>query len=245
MPNGWWFLFFLGNQNFQTLKKEYIGGKIMYWTILIIIGITAYAASGALVAIEAKYSFIGVFVLGLTTAFGGGTIRNLLIGAPVSAIWESQTIAIVFATLAVIVLLPLRWTQHWKRWGLFFDSIGLATFALQGALSVKLIDGHLGLMLLAAMFTGLGGGMIRDLLAGKNPLALKEEIHAVLALLCGFYVWCGWTNPLQLSLAVFVVVAVRMVAIRYSIGFTFPYSLETNKPKAVSKLMERQMDQAG
>ena len=197
----------------------------MYWTILIIIGITAYAASGALAAIEAEYSFVGVFVLGLTTAFGGGTIRNLLIGAPVSATWDTQTIAIVFLTLAVIVMLPLKWTQHWKRWGLFFDSIGLATFAIQGALTVKLIDGHLGLMLVAAMFTGLGGGMIRDLLAGKKPLALKEEIHAVLALLCGFYVWMDWTTPLQLTLAVFMVVTVRMFAIRRSLALKLPYNL--------------------
>ena len=205
----------------------------MYWTILLIIGITAYAASGALVAIEAEYSFIGVFVLGLTTAFGGGTIRNLLIGAPVSAIWDSQTITIVFLTLAVIVMLPLKWTQHWKRWGLFFDSIGLATFAIQGALTVKLIDGHLGLMLLAAMFTGLGGGMIRDLLAGKKPLALKEEIHAVLALFCGFYVWMDWTTPLQLTLAVFMVVTVRMFAIRRSLSLKLPYSLikKANPPQ--------------
>lgn len=203
----------------------------MFWIILIIIGITAYAASGALVAIEVEYSFVGVFVLGLTTAFGGGTIRNLLIGAPVSEIWDTQTIAIVFVTLAVIVLLPLRWTQHWNKWGLFFDSIGLATFALQGALTVKLLDGPLGLMLLAAMFTGLGGGMIRDLLAGKKPLALKEEIHAILTMFCGVYVWLGWTTPLQLSLAVFIVVTIRMFAIRSSISFSFPYSLVKNKPK--------------
>lgn len=206
----------------------------MSWTILIIIGITAYAASGALVAIEAEYSFVGVFVLGLTTAFGGGTIRNLLIGAPVSEMWDSQTIAIVFVTLAVIVLLPLRWTQHWKRWGLFFDSIGLATFALQGALTVQLLDGHLGLMLLAAMFTGLGGGMIRDLLAGKKPLALKEEIHAVLTMFCGIYVWLDWTTPIQLSLAVFIVITVRMIAIRSSVSFNFPYRL-------VKKQMQQEM----
>lgn len=196
----------------------------MTWTILIIIGITAYAASGALVAIEAEYSFVGVFVLGLTTAFGGGTIRNLLIGAPVSALWDSRTMTIVFATLTLIVLLPLKWTQHWKKWGLFFDSIGLATFALQGALTVKLIDGHLGLMLLAAMFTGLGGGMIRDLLAGKKPLALKEEIHAILTMFCGVYVWMDWTSPLLLTLAVFIVVTIRMTAINCRFNFAFPHS---------------------
>ncbi|MGI2326772.1 trimeric intracellular cation channel family protein [Planococcus sp. YIM B11945] len=210
----------------------------MSWTLLIMIGITAYAASGGLIAIEVEYSFIGVFVLGLTTAFGGGTIRNLLIGAPVSSLWEPQTIAIVFATLVVIVLLPLEWTSHWKRWGLFFDSIGLATFALQGALAVQLIDGHIGLMLLAAMFTGLGGGMIRDLLAGKQPLALKEEIHAILTLFCGIYVWLGWTNPLELTLAVFLVVAIRMAAIHSGVRFHLPYRFAKTK-NSFSKSTEK------
>ncbi|QDI90572.1 trimeric intracellular cation channel family protein [Salicibibacter halophilus] len=200
----------------------------MSWTVLHIIGIMAYAISGALVAIEAKYSFTGVYVLGLTTSFGGATVRNLLIGAPVSELWDSGTITIVFVTLTIIVLLPLRWTQHWKKWGNLFDSIGLATFALDGALSVRDFNGPLGLMILAAMFTGLGGGMIRDLLAGRKPLALKEEIHAVLAIFCGIYVWLDWTNPLQLSLAVFAVVTIRMAAVRFNLNFGLPGTIKKN-----------------
>ncbi|WEG11022.1 TRIC cation channel family protein [Pullulanibacillus sp. KACC 23026] len=201
----------------------------MSWIVLHIIGIVAYAVSGALVAIEAKYSFIGIYVLGLSTSFGGAVIRNIIIGAPLSSIWNSTTITIVFLTLTVIVFLPTKWTQHWKKWGLFFDSIGLATFALQGAMSAKMVHDYLGLLLLSAMFTGLGGGMIRDILAGKKPLALKEEVHAVLTILCGLCIWLDWDNPIQLTLVVFGVVSLRMLAIKFNWRFPFPCSLGENK----------------
>jgi Predicted membrane protein len=186
----------------------------MSWVVLHLIGIIAYAATGALVALESGYSFIGIFVLGLTTSFGGGIIRNLIIEAPVSDLWEANIIAVVFATLTILVLLPVKWIHHWKRWGLFFDSIGLASFALQGALSAKELHASLGLVLLSALFTGLGGGMIRDLLAGRKPLALKEEIHAVLTLICGLCIWLDWTHPIQLTLVIFSVVTIRILAVQ-------------------------------
>jgi uncharacterized membrane protein YeiH len=202
------------------------GGDIVSWTVLHFIGIIAYAVSGALVAIEAKYSFIGVLVLGLTTSFGGAIVRNNIIGVPVSTIWDPMTLSTVFGVLSLIVFLPLNWTKHWKKWGLFFDSIGLATFALQGALAARHVHEYLGLMLLAAMFTGLGGGMIRDILAGRKPLALKEEIHAILTILCGICVWLDWTNPIQLTLIVFGVVSIRMLAIQYNWRLHLPCNLK-------------------
>jgi uncharacterized membrane protein YeiH len=202
------------------------GNIIVSWTVLHFIGIIAYAASGALVAIEAKYSFIGILVLGLTTSFGGAIVRNNIIGVPVSAIWDPMTISTVLGVLCLIVFLPVSWTKHWKKWGLFFDSIGLATFALQGALAASHVHGYLGLMLLSAMFTGLGGGMIRDILAGRKPLALKEEIHAILTLLCGICVWLDWTNPIQLTLICFGVVSIRMLAIQYHWRLLLPCNLK-------------------
>ncbi|WJH35716.1 TRIC cation channel family protein [Paenibacillus sp. CC-CFT747] len=104
----------------------------MSWFVLHLIGIMAYAITGALVAIEAEYSFIGVFVLGLATSFGGAIVRNIVIDAPISLIWDSFTISIVLGILTLLVFLPTQWILHWKKWGLFFDSIGLASFALQG-----------------------------------------------------------------------------------------------------------------
>jgi uncharacterized membrane protein YeiH len=199
----------------------------MSWIVLHFIGIISYAASGAFVALEAEYSFVGVYALGLTTAFGGALVRNLIIGVPVSELWDHSIILTVLLTLTFIVLLPLKWIDQWKRWSLFFDSIGLASFALQGAMSAKeVFSNDLGVMVLASMFTGVGGGMIRDIIAARKPLALKEEIHAILTILCAICTWLGWSTPLQLTLIVLVVMALRMSAIRYQWRLHLPCHLK-------------------
>jgi uncharacterized membrane protein YeiH len=189
-----------------------------------VIGIIAYAASGAFVALAARYSFIGVYVLGLTTSYGGAVIRNLIIGIPLSRLWDRFTIFTVLITLTIIVFLPIKWIKQRKRWGLFFDSIGLASFAIQGALAATKEYDSLGITVLASMFTGVGGGMIRDLLVGRKPLALREEIHAVLTILCAICIWLNWTDPIQLTLIVVAVVAIRMSAIRYNWQFPLPFN---------------------
>lgn len=60
------------------------------WDIFTVIGTIAFAISGAIVAMEEEYDVFGVYILGMITAFGGGAIRNLLIGVPVSALWEQE-----------------------------------------------------------------------------------------------------------------------------------------------------------
>lgn len=202
----------------------------MAWIFLHFIGIISYAATGAFVALEARFSFIGVYALGFITAFGGGLIRNLIIGVPATELWEHSAIFTVLITLTIIVLIPLKWIDHWRRWGLFFDSIGLASFALQGAmLASEAFSNDLGLMILAALFTGVGGGLIRDTIAGRKPLALKEEIHAILTILCAIPIWFGWSSPLELTLIVLIVIAIRMSAIHYNWRLPLPCHYDRNK----------------
>ncbi|WP_431027013.1 trimeric intracellular cation channel family protein [Lysinibacillus sp. LZ02] len=199
----------------------------MSWTILHFIGIISYAATGAFVALEARFSFIGIYALGFITAFGGGVIRNLIIGVPVTELWDHSTILTVIMTLTLIVLIPLKWINHWRRWGLFFDSIGLASFALQGAmLASEVFSNDLGVMILAAMFTGVGGGMIRDVIAGRKPLALKEEIHTILTIVCAICIWLGWNSPLELTLIVLIVITLRMSAIQFQWRLPLPCNLK-------------------
>ncbi len=192
-------------------KKEELNH--VTWSVLHVIGIIAYAISGAFVALQAKYSFIGIFVLGLTTSYGGSIIRNVVLDIPVSDIWERQSLLVVLVTLTTILFVKRNWIHHWNRWGYFFDSIGLASFAIQGGLLAQSLHHDLGIIILASMFTGVGGGMIRDLLAGRTPLALREEIHAVLTFLCGLCIWAGWSSPLQLSVIVILIVIIRMLSV--------------------------------
>ncbi|TYP72529.1 putative membrane protein YeiH [Paenibacillus methanolicus] len=186
------------------------------FTIFSIIGTIAFAVSGAIVAMEEEYDILGVYVLGLVTAFGGGVIRNLLIGVPVTTLWTQGMLlktAVVAMTIAFI--LPVRWIQHWRRSEAFFDAIGLSAFAIQGALYAT--GKHpLSAVIVAAMLTGIGGGMIRDVLAGRKPLVLRDEIYAVWAMLAGAAVGLGWfETPIELLALFIVVVAFRMMSVHY------------------------------
>ncbi|GLC89274.1 trimeric intracellular cation channel family protein [Lysinibacillus piscis] len=213
----------------------------MSWIVLHFIGIISYAATGAFVALEARFSFIGVYALGFITAFGGGLIRNLIIDVPAIELWEHTTIFTVLITLTIIVLIPLQWIDHWRRWGLFFDSIGLASFALQGAmLASETFSNDLGVMILAALFTGVGGGLMRDVIAGRKPLALKEEIHAILTILCAIAIWFGWRSPFELTLIVLIVIAIRMSAIHYNWRLPLPCHDEENR-KFYSQLFKQSL----
>lgn len=182
-----------------------------------IIGTIAFAMSGAIVAMEEDYDILGVVVLGLVTAFGGGIIRNVLIGVPVTTLW-SQSDLIILALISVFCafVLPLGWLHHWKRTEALFDAIGLSAFAIQGALYATQMNHPLSAVLVAAVLTGSGGGMVRDLLAGRKPLVLRDEIYAVWAMVAGAAVGLGAATATWQLLTLFVVVIVfRMLSVHY------------------------------
>ncbi|AJC26108.1 trimeric intracellular cation channel family protein [Bacillus velezensis] len=167
----------------------------MAWELLSVIGIIAFAVSGAIVAMEEEYDILGVYILGIVTAFGGGAIRNLLIGVPVFALWEQGAFfQIALASVTIVFLFPKLLLRHWSKWGNLSDAIGLSAFAIQGALYAVKMGHPLSAVIAAAVLTGSGGGIIRDLLAGRKPLVLKAEIYAVWAALGGLIVGLGWAG---------------------------------------------------
>ncbi|AQQ54777.1 trimeric intracellular cation channel family protein [Planococcus lenghuensis] len=158
----------------------------MAWELLSMIGTVAFAISGAFIAMEEKFDVFGVFILGVVTAFGGGAVRNLLIGVPVSALWEQEVLfQVALLAITVVFLFPNNLLRHWTRWGNLFDAVGLAAFAIQGAIYAVELDMPLPAVVLAAVLTGSGGGMIRDVLAGRKPLVLRAEVYAAWAVLAG------------------------------------------------------------
>ncbi len=194
------------------------------WEILNIIGTIAFAASGALVALEEEFDFLGVIVLGLATAFGGGIIRNLLIGVPVSSIWEQDVlIMIAIGTILVIFVFPASWINYyWEKWGSFFDAIGLAAFAIQGALFAEVMGHPFIAAMVAAAMTGTGGGIIRDLLARRKPTVLQKEVYAVWAMMAGLLIGLGYPQELLPLMLLFgTIVFLRMLSLRY--GWKLPY----------------------
>lgn len=185
--------------------------------ILSIIGTIAFAVSGAVVAMEEDYDILGILVLGLVTAFGGGVARNLLIGVPVTTLWEQQSSFLAaIAAMTLVFCMPSRWIRRWKSWEAFFDAIGLSAFAIQGALYAVRMNHPLGVVIVAAMLTGIGGGIIRDVLAGRKPLVLRDEIYAVWAMLAGAVIGIGWAKGNAQLLVLFAaIVVLRMLSVYF------------------------------
>ena len=186
----------------------------MAWEVLSIFGTIAFAISGAIVAMEEEYDIFGVYLLGVVTAFGGGAIRNLLIGVPVSALWEQEMFfQIAIIAITIMFLFPQRLLRHWPLWGNFFDAIGLAAFAIQGALFAVQLNLPFSAAIVAVVLTGAGGGIVRDLLASRKPTVLRDEVYAAWAILIGLIVGLQLvTSDIGLYLLFIIITALRVIS---------------------------------
>ncbi len=203
----------------------------MTWEVLSMIGTIAFAVSGGIVAMEEEYDILGVYILGIVTAFGGGAIRNLLIGVPVSALWEQgMMFQIALISVTAVFVFPHNLIKHWRRWGNYFDALGLAAFAIQGSLYAAKMGHPISAIVVAAVLTGSGGGMIRDLLAGRKPLVLRDEIYALWAALCGFAVGFEIVDsPFELYSLFVATTALRILS--YRLKWRLPIkNIHTNAP---------------
>ncbi|MBS4189329.1 trimeric intracellular cation channel family protein [Bacillus sp. FJAT-49705] len=197
----------------------------MTWEVLSMIGTIAFAISGAIVAMEEEYDILGVYILGIVTAFGGGAIRNLLIGVPVSALWEQgMYFQIALLSITAVFLFPHNLLKHWQRWGNFFDAIGLSAFAIQGAIYASEMNHPISAIIVAAVLTGSGGGIIRDLLARRKPLVLNSEIYAVWAIICGLVIGLKFaTSPAEIFTLFIVITGLRVLS------YTFDWKLPSKR----------------
>lgn len=192
-----------------------MGESFLAWDVFSFIGTFAFAISGAIIAMEEKYDLFGVYILGIVTAFGGGALRNLLIGLPPTALWEQGFLfQVAIICITIIFLFPNGLLIHWERWGNYFDAVGLSAFAIQGAMFAVQLELPLSAVIVAAVLTGAGGGIIRDLLAGRRPLVFKREIYAVWAALGGLLVGIGlFKYDFALYLLLIVITALRIFSL--------------------------------
>jgi uncharacterized membrane protein YeiH len=144
-------------------------------------GIAVFAASGALAAAQRKQTLVTFSFFALVTGAGGGTVRDLLIGAPVFWVQDWRFAATCLVTAGLVWVTP----QHlWKPRALdWFDAVGIAIYAVFGTWKSL----TLGVPLLPAMMMGVitacVGGIIRDVLAGEPSILLKPEIYVTAAAL--------------------------------------------------------------
>ena len=148
-------------------------------------GVIACAMTAALVAGKRRLDWVGVAVLGCTTALGGGSARDVLLGHyPLS--WVAQPwllLLTTFAALATIVL--ARVVRRLPITFLVLDAIGLVAFTVIGC-SVALAMGHGTIIaIVSGLITGCVGGVLRDVLSGEVPLLFRREVYATVSLVTG------------------------------------------------------------
>ena len=145
-------------------------------------GTAVFAVSGAGLGVRYRLDVFGVCVLALVAGNAGGVIRDLLIGAvPVAAIggWEYVTVSLI------VGLVTFRWHPSIERLRvpiLLFDAAGLALFAVAGTHKALALGLNPFMAALLGMLTGIGGGMIRDVLVREIPTVLRSDLYAVAAL---------------------------------------------------------------
>lgn len=153
------------------------------YSILEVVGVGAFAVSGAMVAVRARMDWLGVVVLAVVTAIGGGTLRDLMLGrSPVGWVTQPGPVVVALLTAAGVIAVAGRHPQSrpdsWRVVQVA-DATGLAVFTATGTL-IALAEGSTApVAALMGVVTGTGGGVVRDVLARQRPLLLMGEVYAL------------------------------------------------------------------
>ncbi len=159
-----------------------------------LIGTIVFALSGALVAVRLRMDLFGVLVLAFVTATSGGILRDLLIGAvPPASVASTKPLMLSVAAGLFTFVFP-KLVARLDSPVQVFDAAGLGTFAVAGAAKALAYGVPPVMAALLGMVTGIGGGMVRDVLAAEVPVVLKAEIYAVAALCGAAVVVIGWVT---------------------------------------------------
>ena len=194
-----------------------------------IIGTIAFALSGSLVAISSGLDIFGVVFLACITAFGGGAVRDILLGINPPAIFADFKIFLVAMIVAVLIFIiayifKAKFNSFKTKIEVvnnIFDAIGLSAFVVMGS-EVACLNGFLDngfIVVFCGMITGVGGGIFRDVLIDTTPYVFKKHVYAMAAIMGGitYFVLRKYTQNIQLAslLSMLLVFTIRMLATKY------------------------------
>lgn len=197
-----------------------------------IIGIIAFAISGAIVGIKKQFDIFGIIVLGVITAVGGGALRDITLGIIPPTMFKNSIYVIVafvtscvtFGATAIIKTKFHKNKLFFKELVNFFDAIGLGVFAVTGT-NTAIVHGFSNnafLAIFVGVITGIGGGMVRDVLAGRIPFVLFKDIYASAAIVGAsiyYFMFTSNCNPLLSVLtAIVITILIRILASYYHLG---------------------------
>ncbi|REL34289.1 trimeric intracellular cation channel family protein [Thalassotalea euphylliae] len=194
--------------------------ELLFW--LDIFGTVVFALSGALMAGRFKLDPFGVIVLAAVTAIGGGTIRDIILDAPVFWLANSYYLWVICLTALLTILFIRRPKRIPTRFLLIADAFGLALFAVVGTEKALSLGAPIPAAVVLGTITGVAGGMIRDVLCNVIPLILRQEIYATAAMLgsslFALLSWYGQDHTLTLIAAILTTLLLRLAAIYWRVS---------------------------
>lgn len=203
-----------------------------------ILGTIAFAASGAMVGIRKRMDIFGICVLGVVTAVGGGMTRDVILGKLPSALQKPVYVEVSVATaLAIFILLYVKQDLLSGKMGTFYDkamlimdSVGLGIFTTLGVMT-GIDNGYEWnsfLLVFIGMLTGVGGGLMRDMMAGEEPYIFVKHIYACASLVGALgcvWIYREWGRLPAVFIGAFIVMAIRFLAAHYRWNLPHPKSL--------------------
>ncbi|MGA4669473.1 trimeric intracellular cation channel family protein [Propionibacteriaceae bacterium Y1923] len=209
----------------------------MLLTVLYVIGITAEAMTGALAAGREKMDLFGVIIIATVTAIGGGSLRDMLLGHyPLT--WVRQPLYLVLVVVAAVLTVSIAsLMRYFRSLFLALDAVGLVVFSILGAKIAREMELGLVIACVAAITTGVFGGVMRDLLCNRVPLVFRKELYASVSLAATLlYIGLHAVGLPDLPAVVITLVAgftMRMLAVHHRLSLpVFDYQEVENKPIA-------------
>jgi len=184
-------------------------------------GTFAFAISGIRLASAKKFDWFGAYVIGLVTAVGGGTLRDILLNA--TPFWMEQTSYLTVSALALLFVIIFRkFTIRLTNTFFIFDAIGLGLFAVVGIVKTLEYGFPMWVAIVMGTITGSFGGMLRDILINEVPLIFRKDIYALACVLGGIiYYLCtftGLSSPIIQFITAASVFLTRIIAVKYHIS---------------------------
>lgn len=185
------------------------------------VGTIACAISGIRLAAGKNFDWFGAYIIGLVTAIGGGTLRDVLLDIPVFWMQSWWYLAVTALSLATVIVFRNILVSR-ERILFIFDSIGLAMFCVIGIQKTLAVGYPMWVATAMGVITGAFGGVLRDILINEVPLIFRKDIYATACLLGAVVYWVilefgGSGFAQQVSCAV-TVILLRVLALRFSLS---------------------------
>ncbi|MBD5180685.1 MAG: trimeric intracellular cation channel family protein [Bacteroidales bacterium] len=191
----------------------------LFLFIIEVVGTFAFAISGIRLAAYKNFDLFGAYTVGLVTAIGGGTLRDVLLDIPVFWMQTWLYLAVTGFSLILVILFRKVLVSH-DTMLFIFDTVGLALFVVIGIQKTLAVGYPMWVAIAMGMITGSFGGITRDILINEEPLFFRKDIYATACIAGGVAYWLSWLltpDPIiaQIACAV-IVIALRTLALRYN-----------------------------